>query len=215
MNALPPPEIVFHGTESSLVGDEKFEVAGNTLPVPRALKLKVGAQVMFTKNDDQNSDGLQKRWANGTLGVVTAFSEDKTTVFVRIDDGTPLEVGQSSWSRFKYQIESGTDKKSGAKTDKLTKRAVAEYSQIPLAPAWAVTVHKSQGSTYDRVHVDLGGRAFAQGQTYVALSRVRRFDGLTLERNVTPGDVITSPEALTFITECQEFKDIRKADDSF
>ena len=212
MAELPPPEVVFHGADSSLVGDEKFEVSGNALPVPRALLLKVGAQVMFTKNDDQNNEGIQKRWVNGTLGVVTAFSEDKTSVFVRVDDDVPVEVGRSTWSRFKYQIESVTDPKSGAKVDRLMKRAVAEYSQIPLAPAWAVTIHKSQGSTYDRVHVDLGNRAFAEGQTYVALSRVKTFGGLTLERNVTPGDVKASKDALDFIRECQRFYDIRKTD---
>jgi len=212
MDSLPGAEVKFFGSESSLADNEKFVVPGNPYPVPQELVLKVGAQVMFTKNDDQNGEGLQKRWVNGTLGMITAFSEDNKSIFVRIDDDVPVEVGNSTWSRFKYKIEEVEDRKTGRKEGKLVKRAVAEYTQIPLSPAWSVTVNKSQGSTYDRVHVDLGNKAFAPGQTYVALSRVKTFEGLTLERPVTEADVIVANEAIVFVDECQEHFDIRKTD---
>jgi ATP-dependent DNA helicase PIF1 len=202
MDSLPTTEVRFFGSESSLADNEKFVIPGNPYPVPQELVLKVGAQVMFTKNDDQNAEGLQKRWVNGTLGIITAFSEDSKSIFVRIDDDVPVEVGTSTWSRFKYKIEEVEDRKTGRKEGKLVKRAVAEYTQVPLSPAWSVTVNKSQGSTYVRVHVDLGNRAFAPGQTYVALSRVRTFEGLTLERPVTDSDIIVANEADVFIKEC-------------
>ena len=214
MKALPGAEVKFYGAESSLVDNERFVIPGYPYPVPQELILKVGAQVMFTKNDDQNVDGLQKRWVNGTLGIVTAFSEDGNSIFVRIDDDVPIEVGLSTWSRFKYKIEEVEERKTGRKEGKLVKRAVAEYSQVPLSPAWSVTVNKSQGSTYEKVHVDLGNRAFAAGQTYVALSRVRTFDGLTLERAVTDADVRVDVLAITFVAQCQEHSDIRKSGDS-
>jgi ATP-dependent exoDNAse (exonuclease V) alpha subunit len=210
LDALPGEEVKFYGVDSSILEGKKFLDKENPYPVPIELKLKVGAQVMFTKNDDQNGEGLQRRWVNGTLGIIETFSEDKSSVFVRIDDGVPIEVKRSTWSRYEYQVDEVEDRATGRKVLKLVKRAVAEYIQTPLTPAWAVTINKSQGKTYERVHIDLGTGAWADGQAYVALSRVRKYAGMTLEKPVTQGDIRTSKDAKAFIEECQEFHNARK-----
>jgi ATP-dependent DNA helicase PIF1 len=152
-------------------------------PAEAAIELKPGAQVMFIKNDDssphKDDDGrAMQRWVNGTIGRVVEIKNDAhLTVEV---DGELLDVGRSKWEKVTYEIEEFFDDAAGKVREKLVSVPVAEYRQIPLRLAWAVTVHKSQGQTYDQVAIDFGTRVFAAGQAYVALSRVRSLAGLYL-----------------------------------
>ncbi|MGI8392250.1 ATP-dependent DNA helicase [Leucobacter sp. W1038] len=169
------------GTPLKAVAEINGEFRENTYPADEVLELKPGAQVMFLRND---SDG---RWVNGTIGTVSRVTG---TVWVEVGD-EEFEVEPTTWERYRYRYD--------AETKKLEKEVVAEFEQFPLRLAWAVTVHKSQGHTYDAAVVDLGPRAFTAGQTYVALSRVRSIEGLYLRRPLEPRDVIVDPNVVRFM----------------
>src|SRR5690606_31410149 len=126
-------------------------------PADAELRLKVGAQVMFLRND-VSMPGEPPRWVNGSIGTVTRILGGVVRVEV---DGEEFDVEPAVWERFRYAYNPGT------KT--LSREVVAEFTQFPLRLAWAVTIHKSQGKTYDQAIIDLGSGAFAPGQTYVAL----------------------------------------------
>lgn len=181
INAARLAEI--RGSAVKAVAEVTGDFKENTYPADQVLELKPGAQVMFLRNDP---DG---RWVNGTIGTV---SRVKGTVWVEVDD-EEFEVEPTTWERFRYRYD--------ADTKKLEKEVVAEFEQFPLRLAWAVTVHKSQGHTYDAANIDLGPRAFSAGQTYVALSRVRSLDGLYLARPLQPRDVIVDPNVVRFMQE--------------
>jgi hypothetical protein len=166
--------------EAEVHGD--FEGA-RTFPAEKELVLKEGAQVMFLRNDP---DG---RWVNGTVGEVSRISR---TVYVEVD-GEEHEVEPIVWEKLKYEYS--------ADTKQLSREVVGEFHQFPLRLAWAVTIHKSQGKTYDRAVVDLGPRAFSPGQTYVALSRIRSLEGLFLSRSLQPGDIFVDNDVLRFMDE--------------
>jgi hypothetical protein len=180
------PREAFGGTQLILFGDP-FQLA----PVPgeadERLELKIGAQVMFLRNDT----GLDRRWVNGTIGEVVKIGD---TVTVEVD-GDDVEVQPTVWERYKYSYE--------PETKTLRKDVVAEFTQFPLRLAWAVTIHKSQGKTYDRAIVDLGPRSFAPGQTYVALSRITALEGLYLTRPLRPSDIIVDPAVQRFMSAVQ------------
>ena len=163
------------------VAEVNGEFRENAFPADEVLELKRGAQVMFLRNDP---DG---RWVNGTIGTVSRVSG---TVWVEVDD-EEYEVEPATWERFRYRYD--------AETKKLEKEVVAEFEQFPLRLAWAVTIHKSQGHTYDQAVIDLGPRAFSAGQSYVALSRVRSLEGLYLRRPLQPRDVIVDPNVVRFM----------------
>lgn len=159
------------------------DFGGRSFPADERLELKVGAQVMFLRNDA----GADGRWVNGSIGVVTRIAD---TVFVEVD-GETHEVHPSTWERYRYRYS--------AASQTLEKDVVAEFTQFPLRLAWAVTIHKSQGKTYERAVVDLGRGSFAPGQTYVALSRIQSLDGLYLTRPLRPADVIVDPAVRSFM----------------
>src|SRR5690606_17782277 len=159
------------------------EFRENTYPADEVLQLKPGAQVMFLRNDP---DG---RWVNGTIGTVSRISG---TVWVEVGD-EEFEVEPTVWERHRYRYD--------AETKKLEKEVVAEFEQFPLRLAWAVTVHKSQGHSYDAAVIDLGPRAFSAGQSYVALSRIRSLEGLYLRRPLQPRDVIVDPNVARFMQD--------------
>lgn len=156
-------------------------------PAELELKLKIGAQVMFLRNDSSQF-GDPPRFVNGTIGTVTRISGDSVRVAVDDDE---FDVEPAIWERFRYAYNAGT------KT--LTRDIVAEFTQFPLRLAWAVTIHKSQGKTYDRAVIDLGSGAFAPGQTYVALSRLTTLDGLYLSRPLRPSDIRVDPDVQRFM----------------
>ena len=163
--------------------DVNGDFGGRNYPADAALELKPGAHVMFLRNDPD------QRWVNGTLGIVRSIRD---TVWVSVD-GEDFEVQPSVWEKFKYSYD--PDKKE------LKKDTVGEFQQFPLRLAWAVTIHKSQGSTYDRAVVDLGNRVFSAGQTYVALSRLTSLDGLYLTRPLRPADIIVDLDVRRFMSE--------------
>jgi ATP-dependent DNA helicase PIF1 len=164
---------------AELTGD----FGGRTFPADEALELKPGAHVMFLRND------ADQRWVNGTIGIVRSIRD---TVWVEVD-GEEHEVQPSVWEKIKYSYS--------ADTKELKKDTVGEFQQFPLRLAWAVTIHKSQGSTYDRAVVDLGSRVFSAGQTYVALSRLTSLDGLYLTRPLRPQDIIVDTDVRRFMSE--------------
>jgi ATP-dependent DNA helicase PIF1 len=161
------------------------DFGGRTYPADAVLELKVGAQVMFLRNDSPLDGG--PRWVNGSIGTVTKVN---STVFVEID-GTTHEVEPAVWEKYKYSYNQATKK--------LSRDVVAEFTQFPLRLAWAVTIHKSQGATYERAIVDLGTRVFSPGQTYVALSRLTNLDGLYLTRPLRPSDIIVDEDVQRFM----------------
>lgn len=158
------------------------DFGGRAFPADETLELKVGARVMFLRNDSD------QRWVNGTVGTVRKIT---STVFIEVD-GETHEVDPAVWEKYKYSYS--------AATKQLTRDIVAEFTQFPLRLAWAVTIHKSQGKTYDRAIVDLGQRSFAPGQTYVALSRITDLDGLYLTRPLRPSDIIVDGNVQRFMS---------------
>jgi ATP-dependent exoDNAse (exonuclease V) alpha subunit len=163
--------------------DGTLGVNGDRLPVPEHLELKVGARVMAVKND------LAKRWVNGSLGTVVAVEPEKVQVLFDNDHQT-YPVEPVAWEKVRQDWDETSQS--------ITATSVAAYTQIPLLPAWAVTVHKAQGLSLDDVRLDLGRGAFATGQVYVALSRARTLDGLSLTRPIRPSDIKVDPTLLDF-----------------
>ena len=175
------------GRSLSAVAEIEGEFSGRAYPADERLELKVGAQVMFLRNDS----GAEGRWVNGTIGEVVRIA-DAVTVEVAGED---VEVRPATWERYRYRYSPAT------KT--LQKDVVAEFTQFPLRLAWAVTIHKSQGKTYDAAIVDLGTRAFTSGQTYVALSRITTLDGLYLTRPLRPSDITVDPDVERFMRDAR------------
>jgi hypothetical protein len=147
---IPEEEHVFTGILEGKFPDK-------AVPSPLEVKLKVGARVMLVNND------ADRRWINGTLGVVSKI--DPNTVFVKLDNGIEHAVTPHTWSYHKYHYDK--------QNQKITKELIGSYTQFPIKLAWAITIHKSQGQTFDKAIIWLEGRAFARGQVYVALSRCR------------------------------------------
>ena len=195
MGQIQQPIIRFLATETAIIAGQKFADESKGLPADRELNLKIGAQVMFVKNDDFGITKFgRRRWANGTTGIVTSFSPDNTKVFVRIDDKVE-EVTRATWTKYIYSMVEENSPINSKKTKVLKALEAAQYSQIPLRAAWAITVHKSQGQTYDDVIIDMPKGAFAAGQSYVALSRVRQIAGMVLTTPLTLADVSVDPDA--------------------
>jgi len=199
MNLIANQPKIFHATYSD--GAEK--AFGRALPAETQLELKIGAQVMFIKNDDGNmqksTDGVRiRRWVNGTIGHVVDLP--KSGLVVVDVDGEEIEVGPSVWEKVRYEVEEDFDEETGKTKEILVPITLAEFKQIPLRLAWAVTIHKSQGQTYDEVQIDMGRGAFSPGQTYVALSRVRSLDGLYLTRPIVMRDVMVDQDVVRFMS---------------
>jgi len=180
----------------------KLSDFGANPPADITLELKVGAQVMFIKNDDQNQakDGAYaRRWVNGTIGhiaEIVAHNHVKVEV-----DTEVFDVHLSTWEKIKYQLDEVFDENTQRIKEVLVPETVAEFHQLPLRLAWSVTVHKSQGMTYDEVVIELGGNAFSAGQTYVALSRVRSLEGLYLTAPITLRDVMIDAHVQRFMAD--------------
>jgi ATP-dependent DNA helicase PIF1 len=164
--------------------DREFTLAASSLPVPEYIELAVGARVMAVKND---SGG---RWVNGSLGTVTGLSEDGASVV--FDRGREEhQVSPVAWEKVRQQWNETTKR--------IETEVVAAYRQIPLIHAWAVTIHKAQGLTLDDARIDLGSGAFAPGQVYVAISRVRSMSGLSFARPLRSSDIQVDPMLVEFM----------------
>ena len=180
----------------SKVFGEIFNFKGSTvgnfdirqLPVEETIVLKVGAQVMMLNND------REKRWVNGSLGKITNIirEEDYEDIIeVMLDNGEIVEVNSHTWDIFRYEFDKSSKK--------LVASVVGSYTQYPMKLAWAVTIHKSQGKTFDQVVIDTDRGIFAHGQLYVALSRCRTLDGIILKKPITKRDLITDSKISEFM----------------
>lgn len=161
----------------------------NTLPTDYTLSLKVGAQVMFIRNDNQ------KRYVNGTIGIVKHLEPDKVVVEVMSEAGEKMDiqVENEEWESIKYVMDTQDPKT-------IKQEVIGTFSQYPLKLAWAITIHKSQGKTFDNIIIDLGNRgAFASGQTYVALSRCTDLEGIVLKTKIRPQDIIVDNRIVDFL----------------
>ena len=157
-------------------------------PIDEQLVLKVGARVMFIKNDSSSD----KLYYNGKLGVVTSLS--KQAIHVRCDDGTEVNVHNEVWENIRYNADSGSDQ--------VQTEIIGTFTHYPLRLAWAITIHKAQGLTFDQLIIDAED-AFAAGQVYVALSRCRSLEGLTLLTPIPTRALTNAREVLRF-TENQD-----------
>jgi ATP-dependent exoDNAse (exonuclease V) alpha subunit len=175
-------------TPKSFVGTVEGAFDKKNLPTEENLALKVGAQVMFVKNDPQ------KRWVNGTIGKVREILPNSIKVEVEEDGVRRVVTAERvEWELVKYEFD--------AQSKQIFSEPVGAFTQFPLRLAWAVTIHKSQGKTFDKVMIDLGRGTFAHGQLYVALSRCRSLEGIVLKSQVRPRDVIVDERVVAFMQE--------------
>lgn len=151
-------------------------------PTDRVLQLKTGAQVMMLNNDSEG------RWVNGTLGRIVKI--EKQGIRVKMQGGEEELVEKHTWNVLRYSFQE--------ESKELSQESVGSFTQYPMRLAWAVTIHKAQGKTFDEVIVDLGRGSFAHGQTYVALSRCRTLAGLRLARPLRRSDVIMDDRVTKF-----------------
>ena len=156
-------------------------------PADMELRLKAGAQVMLLTN---NSEGL---WVNGTIGTVEHV--DEAGLDVCLPDGDIVPVEPYKWTLYRYVYDK--EKKS------LSQESTGTFTQYPLTLAWAVTIHKSQGKTFDRVVIDFGRGTFAHGQAYVALSRCRTLEGMALRHSLKKSHVIMDWRVVRYLTQFQ------------
>ena len=198
LDLLPAQEIIYEGYI-------KGEFPENSLPTLRELVLKTGAQVVFIKNDPE------KRWVNGTVGKIYLATQER--IEVELESGERHEVEPEIWSNIVYQYDE--------KTNRVIEKELGSFTQYPLKLAWALTVHKSQGLTFNNVVVDFGRGAFSSGQTYVALSRCTSLEGLVLKSYLSERDIFVNPSIVQFSKEFNNQKLIdnalqwAKADDAY
>ena len=175
MQALKTPEFTF-------VGKVEGDFPDNSLPTALRLSLKEGAQVIFIRNDKEG------RWYNGTIGKVTRLRDGE--VYVTLENGIEMEVLPEIWENMQYTYNE--------KEKKVEEKVLGTFMQIPIKPAWALTVHKSQGLTFNHVVIDFVGGAFTGGQTYVALSRCTSMEGITLLKPLSERDIIVNMAVVDF-----------------
>lgn len=161
------------------------EIEINSMPAPYYLEIKIGAQVMFVMNDPD------KKWVNGSIGRVLSYTDEEVTIeLAKEGESQIVQTNAVEWKIFDYTFDS--------KKKKIIEKEKGTYKQIPIRLAWAVTIHKSQGMSFDRVFINLGTRVFAPGQAYVAFSRCRSMEGIVLARKLYPMDIFLDQSVIDF-----------------
>lgn len=176
LNELPGDEFTFWGKLSG-----KFDT--QYLPCDLSITLKKNAQVIFIKNDPEG------RFVNGTIGKI--YQVNNNQIVVQLEDGETIEVEPMKWEQYEWVVDE--------ETGELKEKVTGTYEQIPLKLAWAITIHKSQGLTFDKVVINTGRGAFAHGQLYVALSRCKTLEGIQLLKPITYRDVIVDERIQDFL----------------
>ncbi len=183
LNAITEPAIQFQATITGEFNPQLY-------PANLNLVLKKGAQVMFVKND------LQKQYVNGSIGIIDEVSENhiKVRIQERNEDEKIINVDQQEWEIIRYEM-------NPAEPGKISSKVIGVFKQYPLKLAWAITIHKSQGKTFERVIIDMGRGAFESGQTYVALSRCTTLNGIILTQSITNRDIIVDERIAEYYTQ--------------
>ncbi|MEA2061669.1 MAG: HRDC domain-containing protein, partial [Thermodesulfobacteriota bacterium] len=174
------------GTEFSFAAEISGEFPGHVCPAPETLRLKKGAQVMFLRNDGSG----EKRYYNGRIGKITAISQKSIKVLCP-GDAEEIIVEPLAWENIAYGLDETTKE--------IQEKVIGKFEQYPLKPAWAITIHKSQGLTFDRAVID-AGQAFTHGQVYVALSRCKTLEGMVLSSQLVWDGLEPDPAVVAFNT---------------
>lgn len=195
------------GESITLQGTIHGEFPSSSLPTLMELEIKVGAQIIFVKNDQE------KRWVNGTLGVISHIDMEQQRLYVDTETHTHLEVTPERWHNIRYTYNE--------KEKRIEEEELGTFTQYPIRLAWAITIHKSQGLTFENVTIDFGEGTFAGGQAYVALSRCTSLEGLTLRSKITPSLIFVASAIVSFArnfnknAHLQEALAVAKADTEY
>lgn len=203
-NEVSPIIITSHNAEANAINKEKLdeltgeeytfegEISGEFrdlgLQAEQTLKLKEGAQIMFIKNDT----GENRKFYNGKIGKVKSIKDDD--IYISFPNEDDLLLEKTSWQSFEYKTDN---------EEAIVQQQVGEFSQYPIKLAWAVTIHKSQGLTFDSAIID-AGKSFVAGQVYVALSRVRTLNGLILKSKISTDSLRSNTEVINYMKPVKE-----------
>ena len=188
LNKIPKPEYTYYASIEGHFGEK-------TYPTDKELKLKVGAQIMMLVNDVPDTNG-HRRWVNGSLGVISELTSSSVKVMI---NKVEYSIDRYAWNKKTYEYD--------PTTKRLTKKVVASFKQYPLCLAYALTIHKAQGQTYQSVAIDMGNGAFDTGQTYVALSRCVSLDNLYLLTPISSRDIKVDQEVLNYMGDSDSYGD--------